>query len=146
MERCIAERLMHHIGPQLSDHQHGFRRAHSTSDAVWTLVDDILRAFGRYENTGRRVPGRENAKTYYTANRVVAVLYDLTAAFDKVDLAKLIDKLSASGVDLHTQRWIRNFVVSRTARVKVDDECPDDHEGRRPTRNDSWAAALPRIH
>ena len=27
-----------------------------------------------------------------------------------------------SGVDLHTQRWIRNFVVSRTARVKVDDE------------------------
>ena len=103
-ERVVGERLVHQV--QLATNQLGFRSGRSTSDVTSAMVDSILRCFNAYHPHPARSCG---------------IMYDLTAAFDKVDHVILLKKLKAMGVDSYTLRWIRNFLVSRTSQVRVDD-------------------------
>ena len=92
----IAERLIAQVEPRLATKQLGFRRNGTTSDVVASLLDHILRRFSTYTNTmdmGRR------GKRTTAGGRAASVLFDLTAAFDKVDHAKLILKLRDMCVD-----------------------------------------------
>ena len=64
----------------LSNLQFGFRRASSTTAAIFKVITDILRAF--------------NEKSY-----TVALFLDLKKAFDTVDRNMLIHKLSIKGLN-----------------------------------------------
>ena len=105
-ERVVAERLVYQVHSQLATNQLGFRSGRSTSDVTSAMVDRILRCFNSYHPHPARSCG---------------IMYDLTAAFDKVDHVILLKKLKNMGVDAYTLRWIRNFLISRTSQVRVDD-------------------------
>jgi ribonuclease HI len=112
-ERVIAERLLHQIGHKLHESQFGFRKTRSTGDAINLLIEEIARRFGTY------VKVRRPAGVTSTSTRTMAVFYDLTGAFERVDQTKLMKKLQDMSVDDHCCRWIRNFLAQRPARVKV---------------------------
>jgi hypothetical protein len=48
-----------------------------------------------------------------------AIIIDFSKAFDLVPFCRLLTKLAASGVDSRAVVWVREFLVSRTQRVRV---------------------------
>ena len=115
IERIIVNRLLAQL--KFNCRQFGFRRAHCTRDPVWAAIDQICRGFQQYYDLGR--PDHPN-KTYFKAGRTCAVFYDLTAAFDKVDIQILINNLAEQDVKPCLLRWVRNFLHNRQACVEMD--------------------------
>ena len=114
-ERVVETRLVAKLA--LNGAQLGYRHTRSTTDAVFSIVDAVLRGFNTYENVGRK--GNRNKKCY-RSQRAGAILFDFTKAFDLVDLI-LMKKLSAKSKDAPVNRWIRNFLTDRTFTVALND-------------------------
>ena len=57
--------------------------------------------------------------------KIVAVVYDLSKAFDKVWRDGLLLKVLQAGVSGRMYTWIRCFLHDRSARVKVDGHLSD---------------------
>ena len=74
--------------------QFGFRKKHSTSDAVMTLVGDSLKAF---------------EKDFL----VMSVFIDLKKAFDTVSHKRIIDKLYQLGIKNTELDWFSSYLKSR---------------------------------
>ena len=71
----------------LSPLQYGFRKGHSTETAVLRVLSDILQAVDR-------------------GDTAALILLDLSAAFDTVDHANLLQRLQTTfGIDDSAHRW-----------------------------------------
>ena len=120
LERMIVERILYVV--DLSDFQFGFRRQRSTSTALVTVLDHILRAwnhvhFVQYQRSDQ--PGK--MQNHAQSNRMASVMLDLEKAFDTMDQKMIVEELVRRNIDPFIIRWVRNFLHSRTARVKLGD-------------------------
>lgn len=84
-----------------ANHQHGFRKEHSTTTALFELSSDITDGL--------------NAKK--PALRTVIVTLDLTRAFDFVDTATLLQNLADSSLDRGITRCLAAYLRGRQSKV-----------------------------
>ena len=99
----VNRRFISHLDSNsvLSQTQTGYRKFRSTEEQLACLAQNIEDAF------------QEKKK-------VLAVLFDLSNAFDKVWKEELLVKLLRTGVRHKVYMWIQHFLFARTARVKLD--------------------------
>ena len=104
IERIVLIRLNEHMSlHNLHDNsQFGYKKFHSTEIMVLGLVDEVLRGFD------------ENLAT-------IIIILDLSAAFDTIDINKLIRILRYEiGIDGIALKWFHSFLTNRLQRVKID--------------------------
>ena len=101
----LAEKLMlpsiHQHFP-LANHQHGFRREHSTTTALHHISHQISHGLNQ------RKP----------CHRTVLVALDLSKAFDTVDHDVLISDLLETGIPNWSKRWIAGYLHDRRTFVE----------------------------
>ena len=85
----------------LYEEQHGFRPAHSCESQIITVCQDI-----------KGTPDE--------ATRLEALIRDFSKAFDLVLHDRLLKKIAALGVDSRVVIWIREFLIGRAQRVRVE--------------------------
>ncbi len=101
LERTIHNQLYTHITDNnlLSSAQFGFRKNHSTSTCILSLIDRI------YKNMD--------------ANKLTGVVFlDLKKAFDTVDHNILLKKLKTFNIVDTSIQWFRNYLTNRYQSVK----------------------------
>ncbi len=98
MANFIVEFLDSNDVHVLYDRQFGFRKAHSTSHAIITLVEKI-------------------SKSLDTGKVVVGVFLDLKKAFDTVDHEILLQKLDMYGIKNNLLQWFKSYLSNRTQYV-----------------------------
>lgn len=87
--------------------QHGYTKYHSPETLVLKVVNDVLIGFD--SNTG-----------------TILLLLDLSAAFDTVDLEKLLRILENEfGIIGIALKWLRSFLIGRTQKVRIQDSLSD---------------------
>lgn len=103
MEKIINRKLMSYleVNKLLSDRQYGFRSKRSTGDLMTCLTDRISRSIHGYGES-----------------HILSL--DIAKAFDRVWHKALLAKLLAFGVGDTFNRWISNFLYSRSIRVVLD--------------------------
>ena len=108
VERAVFDQVHAH----LSEHdlypllQSAYRRGHSTETALLKIYNDILMAMNRQE-------------------AVLLVLLDLSAAFDTVEHAVLLSRLSTSfGIRGTALGWLASYLSRRSQRVSLSGKCP----------------------
>lgn len=102
LERLVARRLLVYLQSNklLPSLQSGFRPGHSTETAAIQVLSDILEAVDR-------------------GDFAALVLLDLSAAFDTVDHAILLERLRRSfGINDVTHDWFRSYLTGRTQCVR----------------------------
>ena len=83
--------------------QHGYKKFHSTETLVLKVVNDILVGFDKNTAT-------------------ILLLLDLSAAFDTVDIEKLLHILEHEyGITGTALKWFRSFLTGRTQRIRIND-------------------------
>ena len=99
-ERVIYNHIIDYIDDHtiLYDKQFGFRKGHSTSHAIITLVEKV-------------------AKALDTGKMVVGVYLDIRKAFDRVRHHTLLDKLYKMGIRGNMYCLIENYLMHRTQYV-----------------------------
>ena len=102
LERIITNRLTFSLESRhrLAPSQFGFRLGLSTEDALWKLVIAASSAL-------------------QTRHRLVLVSLDIQGAYDTVWHTGLLHKLAEMGISFDLLRWIRAFLTSRVANVRV---------------------------
>ena len=115
-ERVLAVRIVAQVDSRLHSSQLGFRATRSTCDSTMQLLDAVCRSMSAYTSTP------EYGRTaYWRSGRTAAVFYDFSHAFELVNHEILLGKLERDfSVDRVSQRWLRNFLVSRTAYVSIE--------------------------
>ena len=106
IERVVQKRLNQHLVSNnlVSDKNYAYEKNHSTELLLLKVVDDLYKSFDN------NLPS-------------VVVLLDLSAAFDTVDHAKLLDILKNEiGIDGTALKWFESFLIGRTQTVKIGDE------------------------
>ena len=109
---CVICKVMEHIVTsqmarfleekgKLSKFQHGFRKHRSCESQLTELVCDISCELDK---------GKE----------VDAVFLDFSKAFDKVNHAKLLQKLNTIGVNSQVTKWVCSLLQNRSQSVVVD--------------------------
>ena len=81
--------------------QSGFRPGHSTITATTFVLNDLV-------------------KTLDTQMKCAALLVDLSKAFDTVDLAILLNKLSSIGLGSDACSWFHDYLSDRTQAIVID--------------------------
>jgi len=105
IEKIVANRILEHMAHTKSSnpHQSAYRKLHSTETALLRIQNDILTAMDK---------GKVTALT----------LLDLSAAFDTIDHAILLNRLhkwfGISGLALD---WLSSYLSDRTQQIKLDD-------------------------
>ena len=103
IEKVVLKRLTDHMDRNnlKCNSQFGYKKGHSTESMVLQIVDEVLIGFERKTAT-------------------VLVLLDMSAAFDTVDLQKLMlileRKIGIRGVAL---QWFQSFLFGRQQKVKI---------------------------
>ena len=102
MERAVQIQLVDFLNENsvLSQFQSGFRKKHSTETAIVYLSDRIIEHMDRQRLCG-------------------AAFIDLNKAFDLVDHKCLLHKLEHYGVRGNSLNWFKDYITTRTQRVKV---------------------------
>lgn len=105
VESCVRSRLIsftenHNI---VNHFQFGFRRARSTSDAIYTVINTITEALNKNE-------------------KCVAVFLDLARAFDTVPHNRLIQKLNNYGIRGVAGTLMESYLSDRKQQVKLNDQ------------------------
>ena len=102
MEKIVCEQITRHmeINKLLPDSQHSFREKRSTMTALSEIQRDWM------ENTERK--------------QVTGVLFwDLSAAFDTLNVNLLVEKLKLYGCNELTCKWFNSFLTGREQMVKI---------------------------
>ncbi len=101
LEKVVHNRLYKFlsINDILFENQFGFRPGHSTSDAICKFTSDIMTSLENKRST-------------------LAVLLDLSKAFDTIDHGILLQKLSHYGVRGIALDWFRSYLSNRTQFVE----------------------------
>ena len=102
-------------------HHYGFRAKHSTTTSLCHLTHDIATGFNR-----KRPP-----------DRTVLAAVDLTQAFDRVNIDKLLRHLLQSNLNPAVTRWLAVYLRGRMARTLFRDasdlqrqDCPHGSAAR----------------
>ena len=85
----------------LYEGQHGFRPGYSCESQIITVCQDI-------------------SDTLDEAARLDMIITDFSKAFELVPHDRLLKKIAASGVDSRVVIWIREFLIGRSQRVRVE--------------------------
>jgi len=96
MERVVHIQLSIHLDQlgYLYKHQYGFRRGHSTQQAIAQLND--------------WVPGAMDSE------KVTGLLFvDISKAFDSLNHKNLLGKLESLGLSSRSLRWFRSYLADR---------------------------------
>ena len=111
IEKIVYVRVVNHLEENniLYSKQFGFRRDHSTNDAINTFVNDILRS---------NEAGLD----------VLAVFIDLKKAFDTCSHTTILNKLRKCGIDDTLLEWFRNYFRGRRQLVTVNGEISANHD------------------
>ena len=80
---------------------HGFRPGYSCESQVVTVCQDVADAL----DEGIRTDG---------------IVIDFSKAFDLVPHDRLLTKIAETGVDLRVVIWVKEFLLGRSQRVRVD--------------------------
>ena len=105
IERVVAKRLKTHMltNNLETSNQYGYKKGHSTETILLKITNDILIASDKKTAT-------------------VLLLLDLSAAFDTVDIDRLMEILySEIGIRGTALKWFSSFLRNRTMRVKIND-------------------------
>ena len=96
LEKIVYQKLVEHlnINEVLYPHQFGFRKGHSTSDAVMNLVGETLHAFE-------------------DKSMVLSIFIDLKKAFDMVSHLVILVKLGKLGVSGTEYEWFTSYLTGR---------------------------------
>ena len=111
-ERAAGKQLYEHM--TLSDlhckHQHAYKAFHSTETLLLCIVNDILIAFDN--------------------NRAVILLFiDLSAAFDTVDIDKMLHILESDiGISGIALKWFESFLRGRNQHVLIKQSLSESRE------------------
>ena len=103
-EKVVDTRIFDHmtVNRLHSKYQHGYKKFHGTETITLKLVNDVLIGF------------ESNSAT-------IVLLIDLSAAFDTVDISKLLNILENDiGIKGIALEWLKSFLIGRTQRVKID--------------------------
>ena len=102
LERLVVRQLMGYLSSAdlLLSLQSGFRQGHLTETAVLRVLSDILQAVDR-------------------GDTAALILLDLSAAFDTVDHAILLQRLQTTfGIDDSAHRWFQSYLSCRHQYVR----------------------------
>ena len=103
-ERVVKKRLNNHmkVNALHSDSQFGYKKFHSTETMLLGLSDEVLMGFENNQCT-------------------IMVFLDLSAAFDTIDIDRLIEILHVEiGVTGVALEWFKSFLKGRTQRVRIE--------------------------
>ena len=111
LEKVVCEQLtrfveIHHLLP---DSQHGFRANRSTMTALTTMQKEWISS-----TEGGLITG--------------ILVWDLSSAFDTLDINLFLRKLTIYGADETTRNWFRSFLSGRTQRVRIGGTLSDPLE------------------
>jgi hypothetical protein len=103
MEHVIAGYLRHvwDTSDWLYEGQHDFRPGYSCESQVVTVCQDIADSLDEEVRTD-------------------AIVIDFSMAFDSVPHDRLLTKISDTEVDVRVVNWIKEFLLGRLQRVRVD--------------------------
>jgi hypothetical protein len=91
----------------LYEGQHGVRSGYSCESQVVTVCQDI-------------------ADLLDEGVRTDAIIIDFSKAFDLVPHDRLLTKIAATGVDWMVVMWIKEFLLGRSQRVRVDGQLSEE--------------------
>ena len=103
LEKLMNCRLNNYLDKHslISEHQYGFRKGFSASDAMLRFTNEVVNAL--------------NDKKY-----LAAVYLDLSKAFDTVNHKILLQKMEHLGIRGLALDWYRSYLKDRTVQVEVD--------------------------
>jgi len=110
LEKIVNIRLSNFLESSdlLPRHQFGFRRMHSTTDALIRVSDDILNSFS-------------------VGDSVLAVFFDMQKAYDTTWRYGILREIHSFGMRGHLPIFIQNFLSLRTFRTKINDVYSQPH-------------------
>ena len=111
-ERVVATRLDHHMDVHglHEPSQFAYKAEHNTETMMLNLTDEALRGFDNNMAT-------------------VVIFLDLSAAFDTIDINKLLEILENEiGIGGTALQWFQSFLTGRTQRVKISGEYSESLE------------------
>ena len=97
LEKIILPDITNHI--PATSHQHGFKKAHSTTTALHTLTNHIMTGFNQ-----KRPP-----------NRTITIALDMSKAFDTVNHHTLLNKIAHTNIPPLTIQFLTNYLRGRQA-------------------------------
>ena len=109
IERVVLKRLNVHLDRNNLNipNQYGYKKGHCTESLLLKITNDLL------------IASDKNTAT-------VLLLLDLSAAFDTVDIDKLLSILcNEIGIEGNALLWFKSFLTKRTMRVKINDSYSD---------------------
>ena len=109
MENVIASytRQVWDKNDWLYEGQHGFRSGYSCESQVITVCKDIADCIDK-------------------GDKIDAVIISFSKAFDSVPHGRLLTKIAKSGVDSRVVVWIREFLLGRRQRVRVEGQISEE--------------------
>ena len=104
IEKCVLDQLTEHMTDNNlhCPEQFAYKKNHSTETMVLQIVNDVLVGFEKGSCT-------------------ILVLLDMSAAFDTVDIGKLLHILEHQiGLDGTVLQWFRSFLLDREQKVLIN--------------------------
>ena len=109
IEKLLFEQINDHMQSKFSKHLKGFRKNHSTQNALLVMI--------------------EKWKTILNKKLKVGALFmDLPKAFDTLDHSLLLAKLSAYGFDNNSLSFVRSDLTNRIKRCKFENHLSNCRE------------------
>lgn len=108
-EKVVSIRMFNHMNVNnlQSKYQHAYKKFHGTETLLLKLVDDVLIG-------------------YESNSATIVLLIDLSAAFDTVDIDKLLNILENDiGIRGTALLWFQSFLRGRTQCVKIENSLSD---------------------
>ena len=104
LEKIVCDQLTRFVETNkiLPDNQHGFRKGRSTMTALSAMQKEWIQNTEQGLTTG-------------------VLVWDLSAAFDMIDIELFIRKLTLYGAYQKTRNWFESFLSGRTQRVRIGD-------------------------
>ena len=111
MERAVYAQLSAHLDQLgfLYQHQYGFRRGHSTAQAIGQLNNWVLEAMDRKELTG-------------------LLFVDISKAFDSINHKILLGKLEHIGLSESSLKWFKSYLADRRQCVCINGELSETRQ------------------